>query len=141
MATPVTPQRSAVSTVNLLRCLCNRSVELIEGRLATTPFPPPVLLQALLECSALAAIMKSLQFLQGHGKLPVHLNPLLEDGGDKSIINNCMRALDDLEGLLEPYPNQDKPPADGELSSLQSLLDHILALKAAVISETRNKSL
>lgn len=140
MATTSAPRHSAVLKADLLKSLCNRGTGLIEERLVTTQFPPPILSQALLECSTLAAVMKGVQFLLGHGKLPAHIDALLGDDDDKSVVKTCIRALDDLEGLLEPYPNQEKPTVNGELSSLHSLLEHVLALKYAIGSAGNDKS-
>jgi hypothetical protein len=127
-------ERGALDRINSVIDLCGKSAELATDHLQTLQYPPAILCQVLIECASLRASFESLSVLHKYGKVPTHIIQLLEGPGS-SLVDNCTRALDDLDGLLEPYSdlnsNGNAAPC-GELPYLHTIVDSLLALKAAI---------
>jgi hypothetical protein len=127
--------------ITIMIALCGKSIDLLQDHIKNLRFPPSTLSTALLECSSLKAMFESLGVLHEQGKIPASINCAL-GGPDDSVLDNCTRALDDLDSLLEPYDdlyeNGDDNYSHGRFrgwSHVQNLLDSIYALKAVITSQ------
>ena len=118
--------------------LCGSSIAQVKDCLATQPSSPSVLGQTLIECSSLKANLESFIVLQEHGKIPQHVGLLFRNPCDPSV-EMCTRALEDLDGLLEPYCGDEKAKVR-IWSSLQSILNSITDLTAALSPSPKGAS-